>query len=58
MSSTNGATLYVTLSLCMECAKLIIQSGIKCVVFRDSYRDTLGIDFIKKAVIIVDQIKY
>ena len=38
--STNNATLYVTLSPCYECAKLIIQAGIRRVVYKDEYRDT------------------
>lgn len=56
MSSTNGATLYVTLSPCKECAKLIAQSGIKRVVYRDSYRDMSGIDFLNKTNITVEQL--
>ncbi len=40
------STLYVTMSPCKECAKLIIQSGIKKVIYRDLYRDTTGIDFL------------
>lgn len=37
---TDGATIYITLSPCMECAKLIIQAGIKRVVFKEKYRNT------------------
>ena len=48
-NSSEGATLYVTDSPCMECAKLIIQSGIKRVVYRREYRITDGIDFLKRA---------
>lgn len=48
-NSSEGATLYVTASPCMECAKLIIQSGIKRVVFHELYRLTLGIDLLKRA---------
>ena len=44
--SAKGATLYITLSPCKECSKLIIQSGINRVVFRDKYKDTSGIDFL------------
>ena len=48
-NSAEGATLYVTASPCMECAKLIIQSGIRRVVYRDEYRLTDGIDLLKRA---------
>lgn len=45
----SGATLYVTTSPCIECAKLIIQSGIVRVVFSEMYRITDGIDLLKRA---------
>ncbi len=48
-NSSQGATLYVTASPCMECAKLIIQAGIKRVVYQDQYRLMDGIDLLKKA---------
>lgn len=48
-NSSDGATLYVTASPCVECAKLIIQSGIKRVVYSDEYRLTDGIDLLKRA---------
>lgn len=48
-NSSNGATLYVTSSPCIECAKLIIQAGIKRVVFNDIYRLTDGIELMKRA---------
>jgi len=48
-NSSDGATLYVTASPCIECAKLIIQSGIKRVVFGEHYRITDGIDLLKRA---------
>jgi dCMP deaminase len=48
-NSSEGATLYVTTSPCIECAKLIIQSGIKRVVFYDKYRIEDGLDLLKKA---------
>ncbi len=48
-NSSDGATLYVTASPCLECAKLIIQSGIKRVVFKDLYRLADGIELIKRA---------
>lgn len=48
-NSSEGATLYVTSSPCIECAKLIIQSGIKRVVYADSYRLSDGIELLKRA---------
>lgn len=48
-NSSEGSTLYVTASPCVECAKLIIQSGIKRVVFGEHYRITDGIDLLGKA---------
>ena len=48
-NSSNGATLYVTSSPCLECAKLIIQAGIKEVVYLEEYRHTEGIDLLKQA---------
>ena len=48
-NSSNGATLYVTASPCLECAKLIIQSGIKRVVYNELYRITDGIDLLMRA---------
>ena len=55
--SCEGATLYITLSPCRECSKLIHQSGIKRVVYQMGYRDTSGIDFLEKAGVIVNQIE-
>jgi dCMP deaminase len=58
--STNNcknATLYLTLSPCKDCSKLILQAGIKRVVFRDSYKDTAGIDFLKSAGVDILQIE-
>lgn len=48
-NSSEGSTLYVTASPCMECAKLIIQAGIRRVVFDELYRITDGIDLLDKA---------
>ncbi len=48
-NSSEGATLYVTSAPCIECAKLIIQAGIKRVVYADSYRLSDGIDLLKRA---------
>ena len=47
--SCEGATLYITLSPCKECSKLIHQSGIKRVVYQNGYRDDSGIQFLIKA---------
>ena len=55
-NSSEGATLFVTASPCLECAKLIIQSGIKRVVYRDEYRITDGIDLLRRAGIEVGKI--
>lgn len=54
-NSSEGSTLYVTDSPCMECAKLIIQAGIRRVVFSRLYRITDGIDLLKKAGVEVEQ---
>ena len=48
-NNSDGATLYVTTSPCMECSKLIIQSGIRRVVYSESYRLTDGVDLLKRA---------
>lgn len=55
--SCDNATLYITLSPCKECSKLIHQSGIKRVVYQNGYRDTSGVDFLMKAGIEVSQIE-
>ena len=56
-NSSEGATLYVTSSPCLECAKLIIQAGIKRVVFTDNYRLEDGINLLKRASIEVVQVE-
>lgn len=48
-NSSEGSTLYVTASPCMECSKLIIQAGIKRVVFSELYRITDGLELLQKA---------
>jgi dCMP deaminase len=55
-NNSAGATLYVTASPCIECSKLIIQSGIKRVVYRDEYRLTDGVDLLKRAGIEVEKV--
>jgi dCMP deaminase len=47
-NSTDGATIFVTHAPCLDCAKLIYQSGINSVYYRHSYRDNLGIEFLKQ----------
>lgn len=47
--SCKDSTLYITMSPCKECSKLIHQSGIKRVVYADEYKDTSGLEFLKKA---------
>ena len=54
--SCDGATLYVTLSPCRECSKLIHQSGISRVVYSEAYKDLSGVEFLKKAGVVVNQI--
>ncbi|MBQ0117326.1 MAG: dCMP deaminase family protein [Flavobacterium sp.] len=51
------ATLYITMSPCKDCSKLIHQSGIKRVVFMESYKDDEGVVFLKKAGVEVEQIQ-
>lgn len=53
-NSSDGATLYVTASPCMECSKLIIQSGIKRVVYGEKYRLMDGVELLQKAGIEVE----
>ena len=54
--SCQGATLYITMSPCRECSKLIHQSGIKRVVYLDAYKDTSGVDFLERAGVAVEQL--
>ena len=51
--SCKGATLYITLSPCKECSKLIHQSGLIRVVYSKAYKDTSGLDFLKRAGVIL-----
>jgi len=51
-----GATLYVTMSPCFECSKLIVQSGISRVVYRHQYRITEGLDLLREFNVKVDQL--
>ena len=54
-NSSLGATLYVTASPCMECAKLIIQAGIRRVVYLEEYRITDGVDLLRRAGVLVEK---
>jgi len=56
-NNCSGATLYLTLSPCKDCSKLVIQSGIKRVVFQNGYKDPEGINFLVQAGINVEQIE-
>lgn len=55
--SCQGATLYITLSPCKECSKLIHQSGIKRVVYHKGYKDDSGLKFLEKADVSITHIK-
>lgn len=58
--STNNckdATLYLTLSPCKDCSKLILQAGITRLVFRDIYKDSTGVDFLRGAGLEIIQIQ-
>jgi len=52
-----GATMFITHAPCLDCAKLIYQSGISSVLYRNSYRDTGGITFLEKSGIEVKQVE-
>lgn len=54
--SAEGATLYITLSPCKDCSKLILQAGIKRIVYIEQYKDTSGLQFLEKSEINVQQI--
>ena len=54
--SCKGATLYITLSPCKECSKLIHQAGIIRVVYFKQYKDTSGLEFLKRAGVSITQI--
>jgi len=56
-NSSKGATIYVTAAPCIECAKLIIQSGIERVVYSEKYRVEDGCDLLKRAGIHIDFIE-
>ena len=56
--SAKGSTLYITLSPCTQCSKLIHQAGIKRVVYAKNYRDSSGIDFLEKAGVELKYLPY
>lgn len=56
--SCKGATLYITLSPCKQCSKLIHQSGITRVVYATQYRDTSGLEFLEKAGVEIIHLPY
>jgi len=51
-----SATLFITHSPCIECAKLIYQAGIKCVYYRENYRNDEGIEFLRRSNVFVEQV--
>lgn len=55
--SCQDATLYITMSPCKECSKLIHQAGIKRLVYQIDYKDNSGLKFLKKAGVALEQIK-
>ena len=52
-----GATMFITHAPCLDCAKLIYQSGIGSVLYRNAYRDTSGTTFLEKSGVEVKQVK-
>ncbi|WP_025741228.1 deoxycytidylate deaminase [Aquimarina pacifica] len=54
--SCKGATLYITLSPCKECSKLIHQAGIKRIVYQFEYKDNSGLEFLRKAGVEIERI--
>ena len=54
--SGDGSTMFLTHAPCIDCAKQVYAAGIKKVYYRNSYRDTLGIDFLAKCDIMVDKV--
>jgi len=55
--SCYGATLYITLSPCKQCSKLVHQAGIKRLVYHEEYKDNAGVKFLEKAGVSVSYIK-
>lgn len=57
-NSAEGATLYITLSPCRDCAKLIYQAGIRRVVYNKAYKDASGLNFLVAAGVLVDTLEF
>ena len=55
-NSSDGATMFITHAPCLDCAKLVYQSGIKSVYYRNSYKNTDGLDFLNKCNVEVTMI--
>ena len=55
--SAKGATVYVTLACCVDCAKLLVRAKVKRVVYLDEYRCTEGLQYLKKYGVVVEQFK-
>jgi dCMP deaminase len=55
-NSSEGASVFVTHAPCLDCAKMMYQAGINSVYYRNSYRDTSGVDFLKECNIEVEQV--
>jgi len=56
-NNADGATLYLTHSPCKDCSKLILQSGIKRLVYHHAYKDPSGLDFLRVAGLEIEQLK-
>ena len=56
-NKANGATLYLTNSPCKDCSKLVLQAGIKRLVYIDQYKDLSGLEFLEKAGLDIKQIQ-
>jgi dCMP deaminase len=55
-NSSDGASMFITHAPCIDCAKLVYQSGINSVYYRNSYKNTEGLDFLKKCNIKIEQV--
>ena len=55
--NANGATLYITLSPCKECSKLILQAGIERVVYLNAYKDDSGLKFLEQSGILLSKVE-
>lgn len=56
-NNSNGATLYITLSPCRECSKLVLQAGIKRLVYMKSYKDDSGVKFLERSGVEIQKIE-